>query len=154
MATKYCNTCENNKDVSEFGKNSSKKDGLQSNCTSCRSGMTKDWYKKNTRKQVERVAKTKQDIAEMLYAYKSENPYCQGPCGNQYPPEVLQFDHIDPSTKKFNLGDAARTQGRLKVIEEMEKCVLLCANCHALRTAKQFNWYVNDKNRIVAEIDS
>lgn len=153
MATKYCNKCGKEKDVKEFGKNSYKADGLQSNCKLCRTEMSSNWYKNNIRKQVENVAKTKKDIAEMLHAYKVENPYCQGPCGNKYPPEVLQFDHIDPSTKKFNLGDAARNQGRLKVIEEMEKCVLLCANCHALRTAKQFNWYVNDKNQMAVEVE-
>ena len=153
MVSKYCNKCEKEKDVKEFGVNSSKADGLQSNCKACRTVMSSNWYKNNVQEQVARASKTKKDIAEMLYDYKITNPYCQGPCGKSYPPAVLQFDHIDPSTKKFNLGDAARTQGRLKVLEEMEKCVLLCANCHALRTAKQFNWYVTDKNQMQAELN-
>jgi hypothetical protein len=28
-----------------------------------------------------------------------------------------------------------------KIKEEIAKCQVLCANCHAMRTAEQFNWY-------------
>lgn len=54
-----------------------------------------------------------------------------GRCKNQFPPELYDFHHLDPSTKKFNLG-AVRASARSwsSIVEELKKCVMLCANCH------------------------
>lgn len=52
-------------------------------------------------------------------------------CGYNKNFSALQFHHIDPSTKKFTLD--ARTLERKhddEIIEEFNKCKLLCANCH------------------------
>jgi hypothetical protein len=47
-------------------------------------------------------------------------------------PSALHFHHLDPSTKKFHLAQlgATRSIGRMRA--EAAKCILLCANCHAL----------------------
>lgn len=53
-------------------------------------------------------------------------------CGYNKNISALQFHHIDPSTKKFTLD--ARTLERTNdkdIIEEFNKCQLLCSNCHA-----------------------
>lgn len=42
---------------------------------------------------------------------------------------ALQFHHIDPSNKEFEISESAYSLENL--IEEAKKCVLLCANCHA-----------------------
>ena len=52
-------------------------------------------------------------------------------CGYNKNFSALQFHHIDPSTKKFTLD--ARTLERKtdeEIIEEFNKCELLCSNCH------------------------
>lgn len=54
-------------------------------------------------------------------------------CGVQYPPYVMQFDHRDPTTKKFNLSRAEKYP-KQQVLEEIAKCDVVCANCHAERT--------------------
>ena len=55
-------------------------------------------------------------------------------CGHRYPHYVMQFDHVR-GVKLFNLGDAAATGKTLKRIdEEIAKCDVVCANCHAART--------------------
>lgn len=42
---------------------------------------------------------------------------------------ALQFHHLDPSQKDFGIGHAAAwAWDRIK--KEIDKCVLLCANCH------------------------
>lgn len=42
---------------------------------------------------------------------------------------ALDFHHIDPVTKNFNLGSAfSRSWEVIKA--ELDKCILLCANCH------------------------
>ena len=44
---------------------------------------------------------------------------------------VLQFHHLDPSTKRFHLGREGVTRSIERARAEARKCVLLCANCHA-----------------------
>jgi hypothetical protein len=52
--------------------------------------------------------------------------------GNSY--ASLEFHHINPSTKEFNLGRLNNnyvSDARLaKIMVEIEKCSLLCSNCH------------------------
>ena len=44
---------------------------------------------------------------------------------------VLDFHHIDSSQKKFNIGTEAWRQRNIDEIKkEIEKCVVLCSNCH------------------------
>jgi EAL domain-containing protein (putative c-di-GMP-specific phosphodiesterase class I) len=42
---------------------------------------------------------------------------------------ALQFHHIDPSQKEFEISESAYSLENLKA--EAKKCILLCANCHA-----------------------
>jgi len=43
---------------------------------------------------------------------------------------VLDFHHINPDEKEFDLGDASKYSiTRLKL--ELEKCITLCRNCHS-----------------------
>lgn len=53
---------------------------------------------------------------------------------------VLQFDHRDPKTKSFNISEllSRRKISDWKLIEEIEKCDVVCANCHTRRTARMF----------------
>lgn len=52
-------------------------------------------------------------------------------CNQEYHPAVFEFHHIDPSDKDR---DPSKMTGlswiRLKT--ELDKCQLLCANCHRL----------------------
>lgn len=42
----------------------------------------------------------------------------------------LEFDHIDPKTKSFNIGGALGSMAWAKVEAELKKCQLLCNRCH------------------------
>ncbi len=54
-------------------------------------------------------------------------------CGYCACPAALEFHHVDPETKEFG---AASIRGMLdggfteRVKAELDKCILLCANCH------------------------
>lgn len=44
----------------------------------------------------------------------------------------MDFDHIDPTTKIRCVGNYVTS--RKKVYQEIEKCELVCSNCHRIRT--------------------
>ena len=74
-----------------------------------------------------------------VHDYLSRNPCVD--CG-ETDPVVLQFDHRDDVVKTINVSDARRRCWSLKRLSsEIAKCEVRCANCHARRTARQFDWY-------------
>jgi transposase-like protein len=48
---------------------------------------------------------------------------------------ALQFHHRDPALKSFELSRQGVTRSLQKLRQEARKCVLLCANCHAMAEA-------------------
>lgn len=54
-------------------------------------------------------------------------------CGVQYPYYVMDFDHVR-GTKLFNIGEGATNFGQERLLAEIEKCDVVCANCHRERT--------------------
>lgn len=55
---------------------------------------------------------------------------------------AYHFDHIDEKNKSANISFLCKQGYSISTIdEEINKCQLLCANCHMLRTIKQFNYY-------------
>jgi transposase len=51
-------------------------------------------------------------------------------CGYDGCQQALEFHHLDPSSKEFDLGRKGVTRSLAKSRAEARKCVLLCANCH------------------------
>jgi len=60
-------------------------------------------------------------------------------CGESNP-LCLDFDHIDPSTKKFTPANGI-TNGTnwAAVLEELDKCQLVCRNCHGIKSILEGN---------------
>ena len=54
-------------------------------------------------------------------------------CGRTFQPYQMDFDHRDPSTKLFQITDRL-TVSRARLLAEINKCDVVCANCHAIRT--------------------
>lgn len=50
-------------------------------------------------------------------------------CGYDKCMDALQFHHLDPAEKEFSLS-TMRQANLDKIRKEMEKCILVCANCH------------------------
>lgn len=54
---------------------------------------------------------------------------CAG-CGLREPVDALEFHHLDPHTKEFGISTEGIPRRWDKIVAELAKCVLLCANCH------------------------
>ena len=92
-------------------------------------------YEANKEKMKARAVAHKAKMREVIFAYLVEvksNPCTD--CGETYPHYVMQFDHIG-TDKLFNVADCySKGFSLAKVQEEVAKCELVCANCHAVRT--------------------
>lgn len=77
--------------------------------------------------QVEAVQKNREKIKEKAIEYKGG---CCERCGYNKCNTALEFHHIDPLEKDFAIGDGGNTRGWERVRKEIDKCILVCANCH------------------------
>ena len=77
------------------------------------------------------AAKRREKYGTFIKEYKLENG-CES-CGYKEHACALQFDHIDPSTKLFNVARGRDYPWKV-FLAEIAKCRILCANCHAVHT--------------------
>lgn len=125
---KTCSKCKSSKSLSSFNKNKGRKDGLQSYCRDCEKKRKKDYYSKNKDKFLSYNRKHKRRRQENWVEFK-KTLECEQ-CGEDrwY---VLDFHHLDPSKKEFEVSAAVMRDRTLEAVqEEIEKCKVLCANCH------------------------
>jgi hypothetical protein len=61
-------------------------------------------------------------------------------CGKRFPSFVMDFDHRDGVAKVDTIAVLVRKWSWARVQAEIEKCDLVCANCHRIRTARRAGW--------------
>ncbi len=134
---KKCKKCNKEKRLFEFNKNSSKKDGLQSYCKLCQNSYHKSYYERNKSRWILSNSKIEERNRKFIYEYLSQHP-CEE-CGEN-DPIVLEFHH--KANKSIEVSVVIKNKISIEKIKlEIEKCSVLCANCHKRITAKEFNWY-------------
>ena len=113
----------------------------QSHCRRCQATYRRQHYLANREEYIEREAariKTRRERNRVrICDYLGSHP-CVG-C-RETDLLVLQFDHRDPAKKVLEVGILASSRSWTKILTEIKKCDVRCANCHRLRTARQFNW--------------
>ena len=118
--TKRCITCLGAKPLADFGKAAHKADGLQSKCRGCIAD-----YQRWLRHQK----------AIAVYEYLMTHPCVD--CG-EADPIVLDFDHVR-GVKRADVKKLATSSHTSlpRVMEEIAKCEVRCANCHRRVTANR-----------------
>ena len=126
---KTCKRCGKIKDALSFSPDKRNKDGLQSQCKDCYKGDKSKHYHANKEVYLEVQKKRKRDRKLKAIEYKGNKCY---DCGNSFHQSVYEFHHLDPSTKEANPA-SLKSASWEKFKEELDKCVMLCANCHRMR---------------------
>lgn len=90
--------------------------------------------KKDTRTYADRAEYLKKAVAERRRKIRAQaiaygGGACQV-CGYKKCTRALSFHHKDPKQKDFGLSARGLTRSWEKTKVELDKCVLLCANCH------------------------
>jgi 5-methylcytosine-specific restriction endonuclease McrA len=84
-------------------------------------------YQERRKYLLKAVQRRREKVRLMAVSYKGG---CCQVCGYDRCIEALEFHHLDPSQKDFGISKKGYTRSWGKVKEEVEKCILLCANCH------------------------
>ena len=84
-------------------------------------------YSDRRRYLIAAVQRRRKSIRRKAIAYKGSR--CEI-CGYERCPEALEFHHLDNGSKDFGISQRGDTRSWSKVKAELDKCVMLCANCH------------------------
>jgi hypothetical protein len=84
-------------------------------------------YQERRKYLLKAVQRRREKVRLMAVEYKGGR--CQV-CGYSRCLEALEFHHLDPTRKDFGISHKGYTRSWEKVKEEVDKCTLLCANCH------------------------
>src|SRR5574343_826247 len=136
---KTCSKCKTELDISEFNvkqvyPNGSKR--YQTFCKKCNKIYSHEWYKNNSTRIIDRNRENRSKYVDWFNDYK-KTLACA--CGETHP-SCLDFHHIDPKTKKFEISGSIRRYGKDVLMKEISKCIVLCANCH-----RKLHW--DEKNK-------
>jgi hypothetical protein len=93
------------------------------------------YYARNREAELQRVRRRQNETLAFLRSIR------RGPCkdcGGLFAPHQMDFDHRDPTEKSFQITTGrALLASRPRLLAEVAKCDIVCANCHRLRTRAQ-----------------
>ena len=126
---KYCTLCKKNLPLEEFNKKSKSKDGLQNVCRECGHKKSKQYYKENREKHIGVCIKNRKKYCEGIRGFNNNFKRKIGCkiCGESEPC-CLDYHHIE--IKENLVSRLVAGASWKKIVSEIAKCTLVCANCH------------------------
>lgn len=99
-----------------------------------RYNLTMSTKRKDTRSYSDRKEYLIQAVSKRRRALKIRAIEAMGArcmlCGYNKHPFILDIHHIDPATKTFGISSGGFSRSWASIQQEIQKCVLVCANCH------------------------
>lgn len=125
---KFCFRCKTSKQIDKFCLRTLSKDGRSAYCRDCQKTYSAIWLKNHRKQQTDYVRERNRKIKLIGIEYLGGK--CAR-CGQQFPAYVYDFHHRNPKEKE---GAPALLMHRTweKVKKELDKCALLCTNCHRI----------------------
>ena len=128
---KKCRKCWVEKDLSEFPKALSYRDGHRLDCKVCYNKLYTDKIrKKNTSHDYLIVYQRRMRSKKRKLINDAKDIPCTD-CWIKYPPYVMDLDHL--WNKEFNISKWL-IYSYDRIVAEIAKCEVVCANCHRIRT--------------------
>lgn len=121
-----CSKCKQTKSVDKFSKH---KRGIHSWCKECVRERSREWYKEKS-EIVKAKSKAYLQERRKWYDEYKQTLKCSK-CGENHL-ACLEFHHINPKEKNFGIAEALRqlNLGKEDILKEINKCEVLCSNCH------------------------
>ena len=95
----------------------------------------KAWYEKNKAKHIANVSARKKMVVEKVREFvrelKESTPCAD--CHKNYPSYVMDFDHL--GDKEYPIANMIQQGYDIASVQrEIDKCEIVCSNCHRIRT--------------------
>ncbi len=139
--SKICTKCNCEKDLLLFSARKRSKDGRSSWCRACfKTNWEKQYYEHHDRyrnSHNESREKLREQNARKVFEYLTNHPCIN--CGES-DPIVLEFDHRNRNDKIESVSILIRNSSWERIELEIQKCDVLCANCHRRKSAAEFNY--------------
>jgi hypothetical protein len=136
-----CTKCFLQKPAEEFGWKDRTINKRHAVCKECTAKRSSDWYYANRQHHIQNVginSKAYRDEArQYILEYLQEHPCVN--CGES-DPVVLEFHHVGEKEAEIAVM-VGRGWSLEKIKAEVEKCVVLCGNCHKKLTARERGFY-------------
>jgi hypothetical protein len=140
---KVCCKCRALKPIEEFNFRNRSAGVRHHYCRDCGKDLTRSHYQRNKRQYCDRSLRAK--LARREHVRQMKSRPCAD-CGIQYPYYVMDFDHREGEEKVFEMNRVIYvTMGALK--KEIEKCDVVCSNCHRERTYRRVMEKTRDRRR-------
>jgi hypothetical protein len=113
---------------------------VQGYCKNCMSAYFKGYYeqRKEHYKQMNNESRRQRRVIWRDRLAQLKNRPCKD-CGKCYPPYCMDFDHLDPDTKVADIPlMLGRNASEERLLAEIEKTEVVCANCHRGREHKRY----------------
>lgn len=128
IGKKWCNRCKRILSSDSFGINSSENDGKTRYCKEC----TKRVGRATSSKRSSYIKTNREDRKTELVNILGGK--CMR-CGYDEFMAGLDFHHVAHHSKRFNIAKmlsetTTKTADRTELMKELDKCALLCSNCH------------------------
>lgn len=138
---KTCTVCNQTKPESEFSWKNKAQGKLSSSCKACHKIARRKHHELNRQKNIQKAIDRRQSIRDKIWEYRNTHPCVDCDFAD---PRTLQFDHLPGCDKEFDISQAAqRGFAWNKIQTEIDKCEVVCANCHAIRTHDRGGWVRN-----------
>lgn len=139
MHTKTCTECKISKQLSDFGKDSREKDLLRKHCKLCNNKHAAEYYSRVG------ISGARKNVAQrnrrFIYEYLQQSKCVD--CGEKRW-QVLEFDHVRGKKNRNVSSMITGTWSLASIAAEISKCDVRCANCHRMKTCKDFNFLKAD----------
>ena len=133
---KICSSCKLDLSLDKFAFINKQNNIQHGQCNECRRATAKKSYAKHRSEVVSKAVERGRHHREWFRQLKLTMSCCV--CGED-DPVCLDFHHIDPNEKDFELGGSSSKVGKKSIINEINKCACLCANCHRKAHAGRLN---------------
>jgi hypothetical protein len=127
---KICSRCRLQKSFEDFNFRNRSRNLKHSYCKECGKTYTQNHYRNSKKLYLQRNLKSYAQRRKIVLDAK-QKPCAD--CGIEYPYYVMDFDHREGETKLFSLFKIHNATKKM-ILSEIEKCDLVCANCHRERT--------------------
>jgi hypothetical protein len=134
---RVCSRCRKELPVEEFPLR--RKDGAArySHCRECKAAYQRQWYERNRDRHRANAARLRVDLRRRnLEIVQAAKDVPCADCGIRYPSYVMDFDHVR-GRKLGNISLMKTYAGSAKLIAEIAKCDVVCANCHRVRSHRR-----------------